>query len=379
MMDRVMNRRSFMAGIAAASCQTIRAKTPPVPAYLRGYEAGYALDPHAAALRWFRDARFGMFIHYGLYSLLGKGEWIQFHDRIPVREYEKLAARFDARNFNADFLCDLALDAGMKYVTLVCKHCDSFALWSTRQGEFDSLHSAAHRDLVAEMTTACRKRNLGFFAFYEHGFDWRHPHGPAPWLFHSRSVRPAYDPPDPWYAKREEYNFQNYVDYADAQINELITNYGEVAGVWLDGIGIPLSGDKSLYRTSELYQMIRKVQPQALISYKFGLTGEEDFLAPEEQQVGKITARGSKPLEVCKCLQKRAAPPNDKYAFWGWNRYSAHKSAGEVWDDLKDAARLRANLLLNVGPLGDGSVHPEDVESLRAVGKRLRSEGFPEA
>jgi alpha-L-fucosidase len=241
------------------------------------------------------------------------------------------------------------------------------------------MHSPARRDLVAEMAAACRERDLGFFVFYEHGFDWRHPHGPAPWAFTSKSARPAYDPPDPWYAKREEYDFQKYVAYANAQITELITRYGKVAGVWLDGIAIPLSGDKSLYRVPELYRMIRRVQPQALISYKFGLTGEEDFMAPEEQQIEKVAARGGKPMEVCKCLQKRAEPPNDRYAFWGWNRYSAHKTPAEVWDDLQHAARLNANLLLNIGPRGDGSVDPRDIETLRAIGRRLRKEGFPMA
>jgi alpha-L-fucosidase len=351
----------------------------PVPSYLRRYEAEYLKNPRDAALKWFREARFGLFIHYGLYSLLGKGEWIQFHDRIPIKEYEKLASRFDARKFNAAFICDLALEAGMKYVNLVTKHCDSFALWDTREGGFDIMNSPVRRDLVAEMSRACRERGLGFFVFYEHGFDWRHPHGPAPWLFKSKSARPAYDPPDPWYAKREEYDFQKYVDYASAQIKELISNYGPVAGVWLDGIGIPISGDPSLYRAPELYRMIRKIQPQALISYKFGLTGEEDFAAPEEPQVEKVKNPGAKPMEVSKCLQKRAAPPNNRYAVWGYNEHSPHKTPEELWEDLKHGARLNANVLANIGPLGDGSVHPEDLATLRAVGRRLKSEGFPKA
>lgn len=375
----MIDRRRFLKAAGGAGFSGAMLLRAALPDYLRGYEADYARDPRGAALKWFRQARFGLFIHYGLFSLLGKGEWIQFHERIRIKEYEKLAARFDARKFDAAFLCGLAREAGMKYINLVCKHCDSFALWQTKQGGFDIMHSPARRDLVAEMSKACRERGLGLFVFYEHGFDWRHPHGPAPWLFKSKSVRPAYDPPDPWYVKREDYDFQRYVDYADAQIKELITNYGPVAGVWLDGIGIPLSGDKSLYRVPELYAMIRSIQPQALISYKFGLTGEEDFMAPEEPQLERVTARGTKPMELCKCLQKRAAPPNNMYATWGYNEFSPHKTPDEVWQDLKQAARLKANLLLNIGPLGDGSVHPDDVATLRAVGARLRKEGFPAA
>ncbi len=351
-----------------------------IPPFLRGRESAFARDPKQAAAEWFREARFGLFIHYGLYSLLGKGEWIQYDDRIPVREYEKLIHRFRADAFDPDFICDLALEAEMRYVNLVCKHCDSFALWPTKESEFHVMNSPARRDLVREMADACHERGLGFFAFYEHGFDWRHPHGPAPWLFRSRAARPAYDPPDPWYASREEYDFQRYVEYANAQIRELLTGYGGLAGVWLDGIGIPLSGDASLYRCPELYATIREIQPQALISYKFGLTGDEDFFAPEDGQLKHMDGknRAGKPLEVCTCLQLRREGAERRYHQWGYNAESAHKTPEQVWGDLEMAAGLGANLLLNTGPLGDGSIHPEDAATLRAVGERIRRKGFPE-
>ena len=223
-----------------------------MPSFLRGYEQGYARDPKQAVVEWFREAKFGLFIHYGLYSLLGRGEWIQYDDKIPVLEYAKLTEKFTAEAFNAGAICDLAQEAGMKYVNLVCRHCDSFALWPTAQSDFQIMNSAAKRDLVKEMAQACEERGLGFFAFYEHGFDWRHPHGPAPWLFESPAARPAYDPPDPWYASREEHDFNKYVEYANSQIEELLIGYGPLAGVWLDGIGVPLSGDPSIYRCPEL-------------------------------------------------------------------------------------------------------------------------------
>ncbi len=353
--------------------------TENIPPHLRDYAELYASDPHAAALRWFQDARYGLFIHYGLYSLLGKGEWIQFAGRIPVLEYQKLMHEFTAEAFDADFIADLAVDAEMKYVNLVCKHCDSFALWPTNESDFHIMNSPAKRDLVGEMEQACHERGLGFFAFYEHGFDWRHPHGPAPWLFQSRAARPHYDPPDPWYASKEDYEFGKYVEYANAQIRELLNNYGPLAGVWLDGIGIPLSGDKTLYRVPELYAMIRDMQPQALISYKYGLTGEEDFFAPEDNQLKHMQDknRRNKPLEICTCMQVRAEGARRKYHLWGYNKYAAHKKPDQVWEDLEMAKRLNANLLLNIGPLGDGSVHPDDVATLRAAGKRIREEGLP--
>ena len=235
-------RRGFLASAGAASLPAPAAA--PVPAYLRDYAEDYPADPRQAALAWFRAARFGLFIHYGLYSLEGRHEWLMFREKIRPRDYARLAARFRAEKFDAGAICDLAHEARQKYVNLVAKHCDSFCLWDTRRTDFNSMNTPARRDLVAEMARACEKRGLGFFIFYEHGFDWRHPHGPAPWDWKAASVRPAYDPPDDWYAPRETYDFQKYLDYAAGGIRELLTNYGPVAGVWLDGAGIPASGDR---------------------------------------------------------------------------------------------------------------------------------------
>ena len=149
----------------------------------------------------------------------------------------------------------------------------------------------------------------------------------------------------------------------------------------MDGIGVPLSGDPGIYRCPELYAKIRKTKPDALISYKYGLTGGEDFFAPEHDQLDHMEERdrAGKPLEVCACLQLPGEGANPEYHQWGYNQESVHKTPDQVWDDFKMADRLKANLLLNIGPLGDGSVHPEDVATLHAVGERLRKEGFPMA
>ena len=350
-----------------------------IPSYLLGYEELYQRDPKAAAIRWFTGARLGLFIHFGLYSILGRGEWVQFVDRIPIAEYEKLAARFNPTAFDAGAVCDLAAAAEMRYVNFVCKHCDSFAMWQSEDTEFNAAQSASGRDFVGEMADACASRGLGFFVFYEHGFDWRHPHGPAPWLFPAKSVRPAYDPPEPFYADEKAYDFGRYVSYAHAQIRELVTNYGPVAGVWFDGVAIPLSGDHRLYRTSETYRMIRDVQPQALISYKFGLTGEEDFFAPEDGQLGRMEGkdRKGKPMEVCGCMQLPLDRDDVPRQHWGYNEYSRHRCADDVWGELARVSAMDANYLLNIGPLPDGSVHPEDEATLIEIGKRIRSDGFP--
>jgi len=373
-----MNRRSFMismgGGAVAASLGCSRPGALAIPPHLKGREDLFAKDPRAAALAWFREAKFGLFIHYGLYSLLGRGEWAQFHERIPIAEYAKLKERFTAEKFDARAIAAMAEGAGMRYVTLVCKHCDSFCLWDTRATDFNSVNSPAKRDLVAEMAEACRERGLGFFAFYEHGFDWRHPHGPAPWDWSVKSVRPAYDPPDPFYAPKDRYDFNKYVQYADAGVGELCSNYGPIAGVWLDGIAVPLSGDKGRFRVPELYAKIRELQPHALICYKSGLYPElEDFMAPEKPQIeAAMRNRAGKPMEICLTMQKRG-PKTPKGALWGWLDGAEHVTADEVMAMLEDAASKQANLLLNVGPLPDGSIHPEDVATLKEVGRRLRA------
>ena len=332
-------------------------------AFLADYVPEHGGNPRAATLAWFREARYGMFIHYGLYSLLGRGEWVQYHDRIPIAEYARLQAQFTAERFDADVIADLALEAGMRYVNLVAKHCDSFCLWDTKQTEFNSVNSPCGRDLVAEMAAACARKGLGFFAFYEHGFDWRHPHGPAPWDWSAKTVRPHYDPPDPYYASREEHDFSQYLDYVTGHITELCSGYGQLAGVWLDGAGIPASGDKSKFRLPELYALIRRLQPHALISYKFGIEPElEDFFAPEEAQVRMLQTQWHKPVEVCARMQKGQTG-------WAYHADADHLTPEEVTTKLQEARDLDANLLLNVGPLADGSIHPDDVTALREVGR----------
>ncbi|NQU43403.1 alpha-L-fucosidase, partial [bacterium] len=125
-----------------------------LPAYLSAHADLYAKDPHAAALQWFREARYGMFIHYGLYSLLGRHEWVMYHEKIHVAEYEKLARGFNAEKFDPEAIADLAVNAGMKYINFVTRHHDSSSLWDTKESDFNSVNSVAKRDLVREMAEA---------------------------------------------------------------------------------------------------------------------------------------------------------------------------------------------------------------------------------
>ncbi|MGB2823737.1 MAG: alpha-L-fucosidase, partial [Phycisphaerae bacterium] len=323
-------------------------------------------EPRRAALEWFRNARYGLFIHYGLYSLLGRHEWVQLREKIPVAEYAGLKEKFTAERFDADAIVDFAVDAGMRYVNITTRHHDSFCLFRTRQTDFNSVNSPAGRDLLGELAAACDKRGVGLFCYYSHGRDWRHPHAPNNDEY-GGSARPRYDPPEPAYACGDEHDLGIYVEFVKDQITELLTQYGPIAGIWLDGIAVPLSGDREAFRCPELYEHIHSLQPQVLVSYKQGLHMTEDFYAPEHKA---YVDTGGAPQEVCTTM----CPGS-----WGYLAAAAgkHRSADDVWAELTRAAAGGYNLLLNTGPLGDGSLDDEDVAVLREVGRRLREEGFP--
>jgi len=381
-----MNRREFVkASACGVGALTTSAwlhagqdESGPVPSYLKGFEELYRKNPRAAAAQWFREAKFALFLHYGLYSLEGRHEWLQFRETIPVATYAKLKDRFRAEKFDADFIAALAVEAGMKYINLTARHHDGFCLFETRQSDFHSVNSPARRDLVGELASACRKQNLGLCLYYSHGRDWRHPHAPNNDRW-GGSARPNYNPPDPAYAYGADHDLNKYVDFMTAQITELLTHYGPVAAIWLDGIGTPLA-DKTRgkpqkpnqvtnapeFHCQQLYDHIHSLQPQVLVSYKQGLLGTEDFFAPEHKAIANP---GGQPMEICSTLQKGG---------WGYVKDSKHLNPDEAWEKLAAARKGGANLLINSGPLPDGLIHPEDVATLREMGRRLRSSGFPD-
>ncbi|MDP3073030.1 MAG: alpha-L-fucosidase [Opitutaceae bacterium] len=373
---RPCSRRYFLVTTAtAAACATIgasrltaaTAKQPAVPGYLRGYEAAYATHPRAAAIQWFRDAKFGLFLHYGLYSLEARDtEWLQFREKIPVATYAKLKGRFTAAKFDADAVTDLALAAQMRYVNVTTRHHDSFCLFATQQTDFNSVNSPARRDLVGELAAACARKGLGLCLYYSHGRDWRHPHAPNNDAWRGQP-RPQYDPPEPTYATGAAHDLQQYLDFMTAQITELLTNYGPIAAIWLDGIAVPLSGDRTKFKCQELYDHVHGLQPQVLVSYKQGLLGTEDFFAPEHKAISNPSG---KPMEICSTLQEKS---------WGYNASARNLNTDEAWAKLGAARMGNANLLLNSGPMPDGSIPPEHARVLRELGGRIRRDGFPAA
>ncbi len=319
MTQRGMTRRGFLQVCGAGALARA------------GFGAAPPRDPRAERLKWFREARFGLFMHYGLYSLLGRGEWVMFHDRISIADYARLEDRFTADGFDADAIADLAVRAGMRYVNLTAKHHDGFCLFRTTATDFNSLNSPARRDLVGELADACRKRGLGLFLYYSYALDWRHPYFFPPIAGCTDAV-PARTPGDPPHLFRTDADFRHYIDFCHHQLRELLTQYGPLAGVWFD----PLMGyycRPELFPIAETYALIRSIQPGCLISFKQGANGDEDFAAPE--RLASALGRGgqaavrvweknrTKPIEICNTLQ-----PGE----WGYDKRSEgkHKSAADV-------------------------------------------------
>jgi len=349
-----------------------------VPNYLKAYSIEYAENPKQANLKWFVEAKYGMFIHYGLYAQLAKGEWVQLRDTIPVAEYARLKDTFNPDNFNADFITDLAIKAGMKYITITSKHHDGFCLFKTAETGFNSLDAPCNRDLIDELAEACNKKGLGLFLYYSYAADWKHPY------FYSReagwqNARPAYNQPQPEYLFQKDEDFRIYVDYVHAQLKELLTQYPTIAGIWFDPI-MGLYNRPDLFPVEETYALIRGLSPHVLISFKQGANGDEDFSAPERNanaQVGSqfevaqmaYEKNKNKPKEICNTLQPHA---------WGYNKSTdgKHKTASELVEKIKETWAKDANLLMNVGPLPDGSFPEEDIVSLTKAGEILRAEGL---
>jgi len=369
-----MNRNLSMLytvilGILIISCTD----NPKIPSYLASYKEDFVNDPRKANLQWFTDARYGLFIHYGLYSNLGRGEWVQLNDTIPVAEYALLKDRFTADKFDAGFITDLVLEAGMKYITITSKHHDGFCLFRTRQTDFNSINSPCGRDLIEELYKECEKKGIGLFLYYSYATDWKHPYAyehEAGW----RGSRPAYKEPQPEYLYKNPGDFQKYINYVHAQLRELLVQYPNIAGIWLDPI-VGYYSKPEMFPIDSTYRLIRSLSRHALISFKQGANGDEDFRAPERNAAAIKSNQWpsallpeeknrNKPVEICNTLQKSA---------WGYNKAEdgKHKTAEEVLKILDDARSRNANLLLNTGPLGDGSIPDEDVRTLREVGKQL--------
>ncbi|MEI8309357.1 MAG: alpha-L-fucosidase [Verrucomicrobiota bacterium] len=282
-----------------------------------------------AKMNWFSEARFGLFVHYGLYSMLGRGEWVRNRERITREEYTRLAAGFQPEHFAPDELCDLAVRAGMTYVVFTTMHHDGFRLYDTRLSDFRS-----ERDLTGEMIAAARKRGLRVG------------------LYHS--LNNWHDQPDAVDALESPTARTHFIEATFDRIRELVTRYNPVDILWYDGWW-PFNAEG--WHAEKMNAMVREIQPNILFNGRNGLPG--DFATPE----GHLGApQPWRPWEACMTL-------NDS---WGYHAGDANwKSPGQVIDFLANCSQGRGNLLLNVGPRGDGSLPEPTTNILEDVGKWL--------
>lgn len=318
-------------------------------------------------LRAWQDQKFGLFIHWGLYSILegeykgqtGHAEWIRNSAQIPRDEYAKLLDRFNPVKFDADQWAALAKEAGMEYVVITTKHHDGFALFDSKVSEFDVMATPFKRDIMAELSTAVRKQGL-HMGWYHSIMDWNNP---------------DYLPRRPWETNRstEGADFGRFRKYLNAQVKEILTNYGQIQVMWFDG---EWEQTWTHEMGVELYDFCKKVSPKTLVNNRVdkgrngmqGLTLSDEFrgdFGTPEQEVPEGGIPGEA-WESCITMNNH----------WGWNRADkAWKSSGDLIAMLVDIVSKGGNLLLNVGPKPDGTFPQEAIDRLKAMGKWMSVNG----
>jgi alpha-L-fucosidase len=341
--------RAIVGGILAAASLIGVA-----PIQVAHSQAGYPpSQSNLDARRWFQDAKFGMFIHWGVYSVLGDGEWVEQQRPITKHDYEKLPAFFNPQKFDAAAVVGLAKAAGMKYITVTTKHHDGFAMWDTKQSDWSIVARTPYgKDAIKQLADECHKQGLKIFFYYSQ-LDWHnddyYPRGTTG----NSTGRP------------DSGDWNKYLDYMNGQLRELLTNYGEVGGIWFDGMWDKPNADWKLATT---YSLIHQLQPAALVgsNHHHKPYPGEDFQMFERDVPGGMNASWNKdetisqlPLETCDTMN----------GAWGFNLTDDHyKSTTEVVRYLVKAAGNNANLLLNIGPMPNGEVQPEFVSRLHEVG-----------
>ena len=322
----------------------------------------------AKRLEWLTEARFGMFIHWGVYSVPagewqgkpsdGIAEWIMEKAKIPVSEYEKFAPQFNPTNFNAKEWVSLAKNAGMKYIVITTKHHDGFAMWPSVVSDWGIKAAPFQRDPLKELAAECSKQGVRL-CFYHSIMDWHHPDWPERRAWHDTA--------------KGEPDMDRYVAYMKSQIKELLTNYGPIGILWFDGEWEkPWTHERGV----DLYNYVRGLQPDIIINNRVGnaragMTGMDkgdgvgDYGTPEQE----IPATGFGPgviWESCMTM-------NDT---WGFRKGDHNwKSAQTLVRNLIDCASKGGNYLLNVGPKSDGEFPAASVERLQGIGAWMKVNG----
>lgn len=357
---------------------------PHLPFYLRDHAQEFARAPRAASLAWFDEARLGIFIHWGVWAPR-HAAWALRDQNIPLQEYRELAREFRGDGFDANKIVELVQASGARYLTFVAKHHDGFCLWNSEFTDFDSWDYPVRRDFLAELSAACHQAGVPLFIYYSIGIDWTHPDFLPRRLYPTgRATGEEYRAWDEaWTPER----FENYRQFCKNQLAELCSNYGPIAGFWFDPLGGVLANE-DLFKMQEFYDVIHAHQPQALILFKTGATGTEDVLVGERklESISMHYGSGDENSRRIRALADAAWERNrgkkaeicvTSQGSWEWGPERRCRSAADLYGMLRTAAGENANLLLNFGPEVDGSI-PADVDwEFRALGERIRTEGYP--
>ncbi|MCC6426152.1 MAG: alpha-L-fucosidase [Phycisphaerales bacterium] len=350
---------SLSAGCASTTTHTTDAGTNKASAA--------AIAERDKRLAWWTDARFGMFIHWGLYAVpAGKwgdrtdhGEWIRDTGRIPVDQYDKFLADFNPVKFNADAIVLAAKNAGMKYIVITSKHHDGFALFDSKMTDWDVMSTPFKRDIMKELADACARHGIAM-CWYHSIMDWHHP---------------DYTPRRPWEKDQRPdtgADMDRYVSFMKGQLAELLTNYGPIGVLWFDG---QWEGTWNDVRGRDLENYTRSLQPNIIINNRVGRGGAAwgmdedgnmpgDYATPEQEI--PASALRKVPWETCMTMN----------GHWGYNAADKNfKTTTDLIRKLADIASKGGNFLLNVGPTAEGEIPPESLDRLAAIGHWMKNYG----
>ena len=331
-----------LAGLAASRTGLAQTQTTVPPAATSSNQA-YTGQPQPGdsdrdrRMQWWHEARFGMFIHFGVYATIGRHEWEMENEAVPIAEYTAHAKAFKPARGSARAWAKLAKAAGMKYMVLTTKHHEGFCNFDTKLTDYNAVKQGPGYDIVREYVDAAREEGL-HVGFYYSLMDWHHPDGAT--------------------CATDEAARKRFVEYTHGLIRELMTNYGKIEVLWYD---VPWPLDAKGWESVRMNEMVYKLQPDIIINNRNKLDG--DFSTPEQKIVAET---GGRAWESCMTL-------NDS---WGYQRADdAWKNSRTVIRNLISCSRDGGNYLLNIGPKPDGSIPPESVKILTEVGKWMATSG----
>lgn len=309
--------------------------------------------------KWFVKDRFGLFIHWGIYALPARHEWIKKYENIDTKTYEKYFKHFDPDLYDPDMWAGYAADAGMKYFVITTKHHDGFCLWDSKLTDYKATNTPASRDLIKPMVEAFRKHNMKT-GFYHSLLDWHHPDYTVD-ACHPMTENKEYVEQD------KNRNIQNYVDYLHGQVDELLTGYGKVDIIWFDFSVAPNKGfagkGKEIWQSEKLIKRVRELQPGILINDRLQI--DQDIKTPEQFMPREWVKINDTPViwEGCHTLS----------GSWGYNRdEDSFKTVETLVKMLIDSVSKGGNFLLNVGPTGRGEFDERALSRLKGIGEWMK-------